>query len=663
MDTADDSGTQAHSVSSPENREERGIQKESCATLGQLVNRLRPRIGANVTAYLAGLFFVLILGFAEIHRVEVYEKSFAPLAPDSPLPADRRGLIPDPDGVKWVIYTQKAWETGSLRTPRWTDADNFPTGRLVCWSSPPMWWLELTAMPLHYFGGMPMTVAIERVAPHYNTTIWIFAAATFGWICVLAFGWRGACILPLLYSSLLLTKYGIYSPDHHLWILLAAVGTLVCLAAPFAMEGRCRQKLWFVGGALFTAFGFWVSAASTAVVVAGIFLGFLFIPAKAAASVDSRNWRLYGYVASLVGIGTYLYEFLPNLSIHLETNNPVYSAALLTAGIWFWQAHEFAASGRRFDSLNARFLVYSALGFSFFLVPVVVNLPYCFSLANPYFQRWEAQISEEQPIDIQGYALQFAFLFAAVAAAAASLYSGWKSRSAGLRAALVMVLGLALFHGYFGISSNRFMEVVLACLCIVAALGMPSRREDLAAVAALFFSVLFCFTALHRSFSSTKTAIIYGMPDQFASTWDLRVVSGRLLRMEGGKDGGILAPSNESTFLNYYTKQPVYGTAYWENPNGLIFTYSVLFDERPEGAQGWPRVQAKLKGHKVSRIAIPKGFTYASSYMIYGQNRITDPKFTFAYFLIHTEKDKLPAWLTLEQDDEKYRIFTVNGAL
>jgi len=226
-----------------------------------------------------------------------------------------------------------------------------------------------------------------------------------------------------------------------------------------------------------------------------------------------------------------------------------------------------------------------------------------------------------------------------------------------------MVLGLALFHGYFGISSNRFMEVVLACLCIVAALGMPSRREDLAAVAALFFSVLFCFTALHRSFSSTKTAIIYGMPDQFASTWDLRVVSGRLLRMEGGKDGGILAPSNESTFLNYYTKQPVYGTAYWENPNGLIFTYSVLFDERPEGAQGWPRVQAKLKGHKVSRIAIPKGFTYASSYMIYGQNRITDPKFTFAYFLIHTEKDKLPAWLTLEQDDEKYRIFTVNGAL
>jgi hypothetical protein len=662
METANEPGVPSPSVQSPENGEGRGSD-ESCATLGQLLKRLRPRIGANVAAYLAGLFFVLVFGFAEIRRVEVYQKSFAPLAPDSPLPAERRGLIPDPDGVKWVIYAQEAWKTGSLHTPRWTDADNFPDGRLVCWSSPPMWWLELTAMPLHVFGGMPMTVAIERVAPHYNTTIWIFATATLGWICVLAFGWRGACILPLLYSSLFLTKYGIYSPDHHLWILLAAVGTLVCLAAPFVLEGRCRQRLWFVGAALFTAFGFWVSAASTAVVVAGIFLGFLFIPAEAAAKVESRNWRLYGYVASLAGIATYLFEFLPNLSIHLETNNPVYGAGLLTAGIWFWQAHEFAASGRRFDSLNPRFLVYSALGFSFFLVPLVVNLPYCFSLANPYFQRWEAQIAEEQPIDIQSYALQFAFLFAAVVAAAASLYSGWKSCRPGTRAALAMIAGLALFHGYFGISSNRFMEVVLACFCIAASLGMPSRRDDLAGVAALFFSVLFCFTCLHRSYSNTKTAIIYGMPDQFAYTWDLRVVSAHLLRMDDGQGGGILAPSNESTFLNYYTKLPVYGTAYWENPNGLIFTYSVLFNEALESAQGWSRAKAMLNGRKVRRIVLPKDFTYASSYMIYAENRITDPKFTFAYYLIHTEKDKLPAWLKLEQDDEKYRIFTVNNSL
>jgi hypothetical protein len=176
-------------------------------------------------------------------------------------------------------------------------------------------------------------------------------------------------------------------------------------------------------------------------------------------------------------------------------------------------------------------------------------------------------------------------------------------------------------------------------------------------------ALLFCFSSLHRSFSSTKTAVIYGMPDQFGYTSDLRVVSGHVLKADEGRGGSVLAPSNEATMINYFTKLPVFGTAYWENANGLIFTYSLLFNEMPEGHEGWPKAQAMLRGHRVCHIVIPKDFTYASSYMIYGADRITDPKHCFAYFLIHTEKDKLPAWLTLDSDDEKYRIFTFNGAL
>ncbi|HNX05751.1 MAG TPA: hypothetical protein PKI32_09630, partial [Opitutales bacterium] len=72
---------------------------------------------------------------------------------------------------------------------------------------------------------------------------------------------------------------------------------------------------------------------------------------------------------------------------------------------------------------------------------------------------------------------------------------------------------------------------------------------------------------------------------------------------------------------------------------------------------------AKLASGRVAYIVIPKNMDYVSSYMIYGQDRITDPSHCFAYYLIHTEKEKLPAWLKLERDDEKYRIFTVVDAL
>lgn len=64
---------------------------------------------------------------------------------------------------------------------------------------------------------------------------------------------------------------------------------------------------------------------------------------------------------------------------------------------------------------------------------------------------------------------------------------------------------------------------------------------------------------------------------------------------------------------------------------------------------------------RANYIVIQKDFSYDTSYMIYGKDRILDPRFCFAYYLIHTDKDKFVPWLKLEKDDEKFRIFSIRA--
>ena len=632
-------------------------------TLSSLLSRLRFRLRPALLAYLVALLFVCLLAWRETSHVGAIEANLIQIAPDSKIPDYRRVVIPDPDGMRWVIYSQNAWRDSSVRLPHVSHEDGYPEGRSVGWSSPPMWWLQGLGYVRHLATGEDMLVAIDRAAPHYNTVIWVFAALFMGAMCVSAFGWRGAFVLPLLYSTLVFTKYGIFSPDHHLWILLSALGTLVCLAAPYAREGACRQWLWFSGAACFTAFGLWISAPSQALVVFGIFLGVLFLPSEAAAKVDSFHWRLYGYLSAALALLAGWWEFHPLIQYRVELNGPLFAAGMLVAGIWMSELNTFAASGRRFDSLSPRVLVYSSLGLLVAALPLIIYLPVCFSMADPYYARWEAQIAEEQPILLQEYIVQNWFLFAAVIAALAALSLRWKSLSAGMRAAFLLTAGLALVYGYFGVSSLRFTEIALACLCLVVALNLPSRAFDGAAGFAAAFLVLTGFHALHTSAVQTVSTIRYGEPAAFSPATNLRLVSGQLLKLDDKVQGGVLTLTYEANVINYFTRLPVYGTAYWDNEDGLYFTHSLLFSEQPDGVEGWTEVRRRMHSARVARIVIPKEMSYASSYMIYAEDRITDPSHCFAYYLIHTDKEKLPAWLKLERDDEKYRIFTVIDAL
>lgn len=636
------------------------VHKESeYATLGGVLRKIALPLRPRVLAYLCGLLFVVLLASYEVRRVEAIEATIPPLAPDSRIAPERAQTETDPDGIKWVIYAQRAYDEGSIRINRWTDTDNYPSGRFVAWSSPPMWWLEGLAYVRHVWSGQDMKTAIAEVSPHYNTFLWIFAAMTMGLMCVFAYGWRGAAVVPAIYATLFLSKYGSYSPDHHLWILLDGLGLMICLGAPFYKERPKTERLWFIGAAFFCAMGFWASAATQTIALIGVFLGFLFVPTEAAKRVNSANWRLFGELAAVLTLAAYFFEFYPAMPIRVELNGPVYAAGILVSGIWFWQIHEFSASGHRWDALEPRPLVYSALFMLLAAIPIIVYLPYCFSLSDPFFARWEAQISEEQPIDISSFmTIQHGFLFAAGTAALAGIIARWRERGIGVIAALALLTGLAVTYSYFGVTHNRFSETVLGCVAVIICWGLPACRKDVAGWFAAAFLALLGIASVHRSGAMTYSTITGGTPDYFRYTLNVRVAGDSLMRVSKGHVGAVLAPSNEATLINYYTKYPVFGTAYWENKDGLYYTNAILFYEMPTGTEGWTAIRARLALGGVSYILIPKEYGYDSSYMIYDQARLVDPSHCFAYYLIHTDADKFVPWLKLEKDDEKFRIFS-----
>jgi hypothetical protein len=632
---------------------------EKNADILSILRKIILPIHPRLFAYLLALLYVCLLGAYETHRVDVWQDSIPVLPEDNPLLPYRRAVLFDPDSQRWVIYAQESYKESSVRLVHWTNDDGYPSGRYVGWSTPPMWWLESLAWVRHEVSGQDMISAIDEVAPFYNPFLWILAATVMGAMTVLAFGWRGSMIIPLLYSMLFASKYGAMVADHHLFILLSGLGTLICFAAPFYKEKKERAWTWFAGAAAFSSFGMWISAPSQALVLVGIGVGMLFLPSEAARKVDGALWRMFGYISALLALAIYWWEFRPDTQFNVELNNPMYAAATFVFGIWMWQLHEFSASGRRWDSLNQRALLYSGILMLIFVVELVVYLPYCFSLADPYHSRWVSMIAEDQPVDIKGFIDAYGFFFTALFAAIVGLFMFWDEVRVGMRAALVFCAALAATYGWFGVSSNRFTEVMLAAMAVVVALAMPSKKQQYAAWLAAGAVTLSLASALHSSSVMTRAVTVYGTPDQLGGSLNLRTISSKILRMHGTSRGGLLTHSDEGNTINYYTGIPVYGTAYWENNDGLIFMSRVFFAEEQGENRKWKRVRLMMNYKNVRYIVIAKNMSYNGSYMIYGKDRIVDSQYTFASYLIKTEKDKFVPWLKLDLDDDRFRVFSI----
>ncbi|MBN2068286.1 MAG: hypothetical protein JW739_01495 [Opitutales bacterium] len=603
---------------------------------------------------------MMALTYKEAQRASMWKDVTPAIAPDSSISEERQDLQWDPDGIRWIVYTQQTWEAGKVRLPHWTAEDNYPNGHFVGWSSPPMWWLYGMAYTRHLITGESMPIAISGAAPYYHLTIWLLIALLAGGLAVRAYGVKGALIIPLLYATLFKQKYGIYYTDHHVWVLLAAIGMLICLTAPFYKARGTNEKWWFIGAGVFSAFGMWISAPTHALIIISLFTGMLFIPAEAARNTSAKNWRYYGYTGGILSLLAYLWEFYPNLPLRVELNNHAYAAGLFVAGFWFEQAQQFAAANRQKHSISIRTLLYSGLALLLALAPLVMNYPQCFSLADPYFSHWESQIVEEQPISFKDFMFLYPLLCIALGASLWNICCTWKQSHQGFKSVIIFISAVALLYGYFGFSNFRFMEIVFVALCFLIVMSMPNQFGEKSAWLVAVISGLICLSALHESSSLTKSVKIFGFKmTSLANAYDCRGISEQLLLLDPTGTKSVLAPAYEANLINYYTEMPVYGTAYWENKDGLLITNRIYYYEYPGNTPDWEPVYNLLKENKVDYIYIPKQFSYEGSYVLYGLKRIENPQYSFANYLLTVSKANLPPWLEMENNTTNYRIFSV----
>lgn len=639
---------------------ESGPPKKEPLTLPGLFRKLSPMSRPGLLAYLAGLLLVCVMALAQIWLADVMTDSVRLLSNDTPIVPWRQQIVPNPDGLRWIVYTQDAIQDGHpLRLSHWTFEDGFDEGRYVGWSSPPMWWLEALAGVRHAFTGEDFLCCVTSMSAYYCPLLWVLTAALLGALCVRVYGWSGAIIVPLLMAVLsplsYSNRYSVFCPDHHLIILIAALGVMVCFSAPFVKEGRTRVPLWFAGAAVFNALGMWVSAPTQTLVLIGLFLGFLFVPSAAVRMVPAFGWRLFAYLSSFLTLAACWWEYHPDIPLHVETNSPVYAAGVLVAGILFWQMHEFAASGRRFDSLNVRVLVYSALLLLMAALPVVVYMPYLFSMADPYHIRWMALLPEEFPLDFDKFLINNLFLCLAVVLAVYAFVTWRKELRPGGKVAVAMSLGLLLTYGYFGISRLRFLDHVILGLVVFLVVAVPRNRARFAGWV-LAAALVPCFSGWQSSVAECRTIQTNGTDSLMENFSYVRICGEYVLRASHGAPVKVLAPIEESNMLNYHTGCKVLGTGYWENNDALIESCRIFFD----GSPNWMMARNKIRRDGIDVIVVPIGFPFLHSSVLFGHDPSYSPERSFAMCLTRADPKTIPAWLKLEYRDSSFLVYRVN---
>jgi hypothetical protein len=307
------------------------------------------------------------------------------------------------DGYNWMMQTERMVAGSEGWRVRHVDYDHPPNGRDVEWNGFLHWevaataWLgtHLTAIELspdswagrtrdlmfgpYRLGGLPMNLAIERVAPWTNTaTLVLFLLIT-----VPLVAWRFGSVPASLLALGFVVIYPFYDFfsvgyfDHHglaaTWNLLM----VVCLLAGGAgwlradafdvsslredeqllwswLPTRLQARRWFIASAIIGGAGLWESAASTVPAMVGAGIGALVstawlgrgLTAKSPWRVDPTLWRIWGLAGCAASLFFYLLEYFPgHFGWNLEVNHPLYALAWLGAGDLICRVSEWRLRG------------------------------------------------------------------------------------------------------------------------------------------------------------------------------------------------------------------------------------------------------------------------------------------------------------------------------
>jgi hypothetical protein len=315
-----------------------------------------------IIALLAAGCFLIGIDHARVGQVEYISGLAEPVTTvDAASPTGyagglRRLIVPEHNNAsnQWIAQTQQMLARSEWRV-RHVDYDNAPMGREVRTTSPYRWWLGLVAWCDHTWSGRPIGLAVERAALFADPILQLLLLAGAVIFTAQQFGTFPATLLALA-STVTFPFAGAFLPGQpgdsgliHLCALWSVLPLLVALRARQGAEppdaGRTRvgprTSSWFFAAGFAGGIGLWVNALRTIPILAGIFVGGMFVawlarrdrPAESVRSEFApwRAWALGGATTCLAG---YVIEYFPAQmgGLRFETIHPLYGLVWLGAG-------------------------------------------------------------------------------------------------------------------------------------------------------------------------------------------------------------------------------------------------------------------------------------------------------------------------------------------
>lgn len=603
--------------------------------------------------------------------------------------AAKQHLLPlgYPDSYQWIRQTQDMLAERKWRV-RHVSYDNHPDGREVHWSSSLHGWLAGLAWIDHRLTGNPLGMSVERVAPlAMPLSLALLLLVGTPWVARHFGGFAAALLGPIMVTCLpLYEDFGAEAPDHHGWVAVCGMATVLFLVAGgtgrlrpttgselasrrapvLPPVRRCRDfggRKYFILSGIAGGLGLWISAATQVPVLVGIGIGVILgtarkNPSEEDARVAPDLWRLWGLAGALTSLLFYLLEYFPShLSLRLEVNHPLYAVAWLAAGDLLarfarWRANASPAGWRRelpYVLLSGATL--SALPLCILLVPEDVFWVadrFLWSLHVDYIKEFKSIGFLAAQVPLRKLVGVVSLLPLGLASVIALLWNrgisrGWKTAVWLPLPPAILTLVLAILQArWYGTACALALAALLVGVAATTHRGTAFRWTPLRLWASGLFLALVVLpygttTILHcaptfRGQPEFAPHNLYELVVRDASYW---------LRARVGDQPVIVASDPTfTTSLIYFGGFDGIGTLYWENLHGLRAARDFY------GAASAAQAQAMAKAKGITHLVIFPWQPFAGEFARLAQGRrppAEAPGYAFVRELLKAQE--APPWL------------------
>jgi tetratricopeptide (TPR) repeat protein len=540
------------------------------------------------------------------------------------------------DGYVWNRHAEHVGENGQWRV-RHTNFDNAPEGREVHWSSGFAWYLRGLGEIYRSSTGDTLRNSIFRMSIWANPILLVLALGIFTTLSARRFGPLcgsviaiGMVVVPTFYEGFL-PAY----PDHHGLIAFAILGMIFGIAwagagwvqaekgEDFVLPRSLRQaRHGMIFSAICGAAGLWISAISTAVVLAVIGVAAVVAAASLGRKLrreglvfDAGLWRLWTGWGASAGVAFYLLEYFPSeMGMRLEVNHPLYALAWLGGGwIIAHLTHWLCSLGLSDNRFPGRKLIWPLAACAVLPLVVVVGGTAVYIPFDPFMAGLWKNIRELLSLSMvirlggSSWLATFGWFPALLLLAVSLLFfrrvgTGTKAILIFLPVPILLITGLQLYQVRWGMLSGP-LYIALAGIVIPQFWRIMPRAlwcRMLVIPALLLFGFQFVGPAFRGNIGYAWAQYRNPQTLSFGQGIALlhRQIARTILDSAGGKPVVLLSSPNSSCMLAALGGFRTIGTLYWENVDGLKAGAEGL------NAQSEAEALAFMKKHGVTHVSL-----------------------------------------------------------